>query len=106
MRAVRGGAGGTVPLPFIGLVGDQPRGAELRAPPAEEGCFRMTARQALDHPWIRMDITASNVVEMSEEEGEESSVDEGSVDEVYYKYIPPEELLPVDMAAPCVAHLL
>lgn len=29
-----------------------------------------------------------------------------SDDEVRYKYIPPEEVLPVDCAAPCVAHLL
>merc|ERR1712194_175323 len=27
-------------------------------------------------------------------------------DDAYYKYIPPEEVLPVDAAAPCVAHLL
>jgi len=31
---------------------------------------------------------------------------DGEDEEVYYKYIPPEELLPVDLAAPCVAHLL
>lgn len=32
--------------------------------------------------------------------------DEDSSDEVEYKYIPPEEVLPSDAAAPCVAHLL
>lgn len=31
---------------------------------------------------------------------------EDSSEEVEYKYIPPEEVLPSDAAAPCVAHLL
>ncbi|KAL3823355.1 hypothetical protein ACHAXA_008850 [Cyclostephanos tholiformis] len=30
----------------------------------------------------------------------------GSYGDMYYKYIPPEEVLPIDCAAPCVAHLL
>jgi hypothetical protein len=32
--------------------------------------------------------------------------DEDSSEEVEYKYIPPDEVLPLDAAAPCVAHLL
>jgi hypothetical protein len=32
--------------------------------------------------------------------------DEDSSEEVEYKYIPPDEVLPSDAAAPCVAHLL
>ena len=36
----------------------------------------------------------------------DSEDEDGSAEEDYYKYIPPEEQLPVDVAAPCVAHLL
>ena len=32
--------------------------------------------------------------------------DEDSSEEVEYKYIPPDEVMPLDAAAPCVAHLL
>ena len=48
--------------------------------------------------WKRSE-TCCMVFEGSDEE------DEGE-EEVEYKYIPPEEILPVDVAAPCVAHLL
>lgn len=37
---------------------------------------------------------------------EERDEDDDCDDEVYYKYIPPDEVLPTDCAAPCVAHLL
>lgn len=37
---------------------------------------------------------------------EERDEDNDSDDNVYYKYIPPDEVLPIDCAAPCVAHLL
>mmetsp|Transcript_24653 Transcript_24653/g.58546 ORF Transcript_24653/g.58546 Transcript_24653/m.58546 type:complete len:346 (+) Transcript_24653:295-1332(+) len=37
---------------------------------------------------------------------EGSEDEESDSDEVYYKNIPPSEALPVDAAAPCVAHLL
>mmetsp|Transcript_21598 Transcript_21598/g.40948 ORF Transcript_21598/g.40948 Transcript_21598/m.40948 type:complete len:421 (+) Transcript_21598:147-1409(+) len=38
--------------------------------------------------------------------GSDASSSSGSgVEEAYYKYIPPEEKLPENMAAPCVAHL-
>jgi hypothetical protein len=36
----------------------------------------------------------------------DSEDEDGSADEDHYKYIPPEETLPMDVAAPCVAHLL
>ncbi|KAL7550970.1 hypothetical protein ACHAWF_014176 [Thalassiosira exigua] len=32
--------------------------------------------------------------------------DDDDVEEAHYKYVPPDEVLPVDAAAPCVAHLL
>ncbi|KAL7499929.1 hypothetical protein ACHAWT_008063 [Skeletonema menzelii] len=48
--------------------------------------------------WKRSE-TCCMVFQGSDEE------DEGD-EEVEYKYIPPDEILPVDAAAPCVAHLL
>ncbi len=39
-------------------------------------------------------------------QGDENDFDNGDDEEVQYKYIPNEEILPVDIAAPCVQHLL
>lgn len=36
----------------------------------------------------------------------DSEDEDGSAEEDHYKYIPPDEQLPSDLAAPCVAHLL
>ena len=41
-----------------------------------------------------------------EENDDDGDDDDEESSDMYYKYIPPNELLPVDIAAPCVAHLL
>jgi hypothetical protein len=43
---------------------------------------------------------------MAFQDDEDGDDNDDSNNEVRYKYIPPEEVLPVDCAAPCVAHLL
>jgi len=48
--------------------------------------------------WKRTETCCMAFQNENDEEDEE--------DEVHYKYIPPEEMLPADLAAPCVAQLL
>ena len=61
--------------------------------------------------WKRSE-TCCIAFEKDDNDGEEEENDDDGEDDddessdVYYKYIPPNELLPVDIAAPCVAHLL
>jgi hypothetical protein len=39
-------------------------------------------------------------------QGDETDSESGGDEEVQYKFIPKEELLPTDVAAPCIRHLL
>jgi hypothetical protein len=48
----------------------------------------------------------SEMCYMTFQDDEDGDDNDDSNNEVRYKYIPPEEVLPVDCAAPCVAHLL
>jgi len=55
--------------------------------------------------WRRTEICP--IVFGGEESGaEDGDGDDGGDEEVGYRHIPPEEQMPVDAAAPCVAHLL
>ena len=53
--------------------------------------------------WKRSE-TCCMAFEDDDDEGDRSK--DGSYGDMYYKYIPPEEVLPVDCAAPCAIHLL
>jgi|SaaInl74LU_5_DNA_1037368.scaffolds.fasta_scaffold10450_2 hypothetical protein len=75
------------------------------------GCeYHCILKMKLENNWLHVRDTLS-VWKRSEsccmvfQGSDEDEEDEGE-EEVEYKYIPPEEMLPVDAAAPCVAHLL
>ena len=70
--------------------------------------FHCILRMKLENNWLHVNdfltvwkrsLTCCMVFQGSDEE-------DGDEEEVEYKYIPPEEVLSVDAAAPCVAHLL
>lgn len=74
------------------------------------GCeYHCILKMKLENNWLHVRDTLS-VWKRSETccmvfQGSDDDDDDGD-EEVEYKYIPPEEMLPADVAAPCVAHLL
>ena len=76
--------------------------------------YHCILKMKLENNWLHVRDTLS-VWKRSEtccmafgddEDDDDDDDDEDGTDEMEYKYIPPEEVLPVDVAAPCVAHLL
>jgi len=75
------------------------------------GEFHCVLKMKLENNWLHVSDTLSvwkrsETCCMTFQNDDESDGDDGSDDDAYYKYIPPEEVLPIDLAAPCVAHLL
>ena len=71
--------------------------------------YHCILRMKLTNNWLHVKDTLSvwkrsEICEMVYEN--DSDDEDGSTEEECYKYIPPEEQLPLDAAAPCVAHLL
>lgn len=56
--------------------------------------------------WKRSETCCMKFQDEDKDDDKNNDSDVDSDDEVYYKYIPPDEVLPIDCAAPCVAHLL
>jgi hypothetical protein len=75
--------------------------------------YHCILRMKLESNWLHVRDTLSvwkrsetccMAFQDDDDDGNESK--NSSYGDMYYKYIPPEEILPVDCAAPCVAHLL
>ena len=56
--------------------------------------------------WKRSEACCMAFEKDDNDDDEDGDDDDGSDEDMYYKYIPPTEQLPVDVAAPCVVHLL
>mmetsp|Transcript_10706 Transcript_10706/g.19229 ORF Transcript_10706/g.19229 Transcript_10706/m.19229 type:complete len:413 (-) Transcript_10706:1254-2492(-) len=74
------------------------------------GEYHCILKMRLTNNWLHVKDTLS-VWKRSETccmafQNDDDSEGDEEEDEVYYKYIPPRDVLPVDLAAPCVAHLL
>jgi hypothetical protein len=72
--------------------------------------YHCILKMKLENNWLHVRDTLS-VWKRSETccmvfQGDDEDEEDEGEEEVEYKYIPPEEVLPVDAAAPCVAHLL
>ena len=71
--------------------------------------YHCLLKMKLQNNWLHVRDTLSvwkrteTCVMMYENDSEE---EDGSAEEDHYKYIPPNEQLPADVAAPCLAHLL
>lgn len=75
------------------------------------GEYHCILKMKLENNWLHVRDTLSvwkrsATCCIAFENDDESQGDDESDDDAYYKYVPSEELLPVDSAAPCVAHLL
>lgn len=75
------------------------------------GEYHCILKMKLEYNWVHVRDTLSvwkrsETCCMAFQNDDDSNDDEEEDEEVYYKHIPPEEVLPVDCAAPCVAHLL
>jgi len=75
--------------------------------------YHCILRMKLESNWLHVRDTLSvwkrsetccMAFQDDDDDGNESK--NSSYGDMHYKYIPPEEILPVDCAAPCVAHLL
>ncbi|KAL7536316.1 hypothetical protein ACHAXR_007080 [Thalassiosira sp. AJA248-18] len=74
------------------------------------GEYHCILKMKLENNWLHVRDTLS-VWKRSktcclEYEDDDEEEEEGDVEDAFYKHIPPDEVLPVDLAAPCVAHLL
>jgi len=74
------------------------------------GEYHCILKLKLNNNWLHVRDTLSVwkrtetcCMAFEKEDGEE---EDDSDDDMYFKYIPPEETIPVDVAAPCCAHLL
>lgn len=76
------------------------------------GEYHCILKMKLENNWLHVRDTLSvwkrseTCCMVFEEEGDQEEEEDGSADEVHYKHIPSDEVLPTDLAAPCVAHLL
>ena len=73
--------------------------------------YHCILKMKLKHNWLHVRDSLSvwkrsETCCMAFENDDGDDDDDDDEDEAYYKHIPPEEVLPVDAAAPCVAHLL
>eukprot|EP01082_Thalassiosira_pseudonana_P009374 g8281.t1 g8281 contig29:151237-152360(+) len=76
------------------------------------GEYHCILKMKLENNWLHVRDTLSvwkrseTCCMVFEEEGDQEEEEDGSADEVHYKHIPSDEVLPTDLAAPCVSHLL